>query len=65
VPEVGVTRARADFHPDHPVAAVGPRHHVAFVDRAPADIVAGFQEKLDASRARQAALRASRDRLGA
>jgi valyl-tRNA synthetase len=37
----------------------------AFVDRAPADIVAGFQEKLDASRARQAALRASRDRLGA
>ena len=35
-----------------------------FVDRAPAHVVAGFQEKLDAATARRDALRASQARLG-
>ena len=35
-----------------------------FVDRAPADVVAGFREKLESATARRDALRASQQRLG-
>ncbi|TVQ90099.1 MAG: valine--tRNA ligase [Deltaproteobacteria bacterium] len=35
-----------------------------FTDRAPADVVQGFRDKLDAAVGRQQALRASRERLG-